>query len=142
MIANIILIITLCALILYCGFWFFGVYYNSKRYCDRCISFEKFLTIYENAPEKMDLYEGYFSYTYYDNAFDIISNRISFHFTIPDTIRYERWRKEMKREEEKEKADAVMEKVEKFWAEDAANARWKSHVDKTEQEQANVNQTR
>lgn len=138
MIANIILIITLGAVVVCCIGWFISVYYNSKRSCDRCISFEKFLTIYENAPEKVDLYEGYFSYLYWDNAFDIRSSRISFHFSIPDTIRYERWRKELTRKEEKEKADAVMKKVEELWAKDAVNASLKN-VDEKKQEKTNVN---
>lgn len=138
MIANIILIIALSAVVVCCIGWFISVYYNSKCSCDNCISFEKFLTIYENAPTKVDLYEGHFSYSYYDNAFAIISNKISFHFSIPDTIRYERWRKELKREKEKEKADAVMKKVEELWAEDAVNASLKN-VDEKKQEQTNVN---
>lgn len=139
MIANIILIIALGAIVVYCILWFFGVYYNSKLYSDRRISFEKFLTIYKNAPEKVDLYEGYFSYLYWDEKDTYIKgSKIKFHFSIPDAIRYEHWRKELKREKEKEKADAIMEKVEKLWAEDAVNALWKRNVDKKEQEKANV----
>lgn len=126
MIANIILIIALSAVVVFCILWFFGVYYHSKLCSDRCISFEKFLAIYENAPEKVDLYEGYFSYSYLDDPFDIISSRICFHFSIPDVVRYEHWRKELTRKEEKEKADAILEKVEKLWAEDEANAMIKS----------------
>lgn len=132
MITNVIFIITLAAVIICCIGWFISVYYNSKCSCDNCISFKKFLTIYENAPEKVDLYEGHFSYLYWDNAFDIRSSKISFHFSIPDTIRYERWRKEMKREEEKEKADAVMKKVEELWAKDAVDALWKRNIDNRE----------
>lgn len=139
MIIDIILIIVFGAVVVCCIGWFFSVYYNAKCSCDNCISFEKFLTIYENAPEKVDLYEGYFSYSYYDNSFDIISSRISFYFSIPDTIRYERWRKEMKRVEEKEKTDAVMEKAEELWAKDAADALWKRSIDDREQEKSNVN---
>lgn len=138
MIASIILVIALGALILYCGLWFFGVYYNSKLYCDRCISFEKFLTIYKNAPEKVDLYDGYFSYSYWDEGYDYISCRISFNFSIPDTIRYERWRKAMERKKEKEKVDAVMKKVEDLWHEDAVNASLKN-VDEKKQDKTNVN---
>lgn len=138
MIANIILIIALGAVVIYCILWFFGVYYHSKLCSDRCISFEKFLSIYENAPEKVDLYEGFFSYLYKDDAFDIISSRISFHFSVPDTIRYEQWHKELTHKKEKEKANAVMEKVEKLWAEDAANAIQIKSVDEKEQEQINV----
>lgn len=139
MIANIILIIVLGAVIVCCIGWFFSVYYHAKCSCDRCISFKKFLTIYKNAPEKVDLYEGYFSYLYWDEDDSCyISNKIKFHFSILDVIRYEHWRKELERKEEKEKVNAVMEKVEKLWAEDAVNAMWKSHVDKTEQEKANV----
>lgn len=139
MIIDIILIIVFGAVVVCCIGWFFSVYYNAKCSCDNCISFEKFLTIYENAPEKVDLYEGYFSYSYYDNSFDIISSRISFYFSIPDTIRYECWRKEMKRVEEKEKTDAVMEKAEELWAKDAADALWKRSIDDREQEKSNVN---
>lgn len=114
MIANIILIIALGAIVVYCILWFFGVYYNSKLYSDRRISFEKFLTIYKNAPEKVDLYEGYFSYLYWDEKDTYIKgSKIKFHFSIPDAIRYEHWRKELKREKEKEKADAIMEKSRK-----------------------------
>ena len=137
MIANIILIIALGAVVVCCIGWFISVYYNSKCSCNNCISFKKFLTIYENAPEKVDLYEGHFSYLYWDNAFDIRSSRISFHFSIPDTIRYERWRKKLTRKEEKEKADAVMKKVEEYWAKDAVNASLKN-VDEKKQEQTNV----
>ena len=138
MIANIILIIALGAVVIGCAIWFFGVYYDARLYCDRCISFERFLTIYANAPEKVDLCQGYFSYSYFDNEFDIIGNKISFHFSIPDFIRYERWRKELKREKEKEKADAVMKKVEELWREDAVNTSLKN-VDEKKQEKSNVN---
>lgn len=142
MIANIILFIVLGAVVICCIGWFFSVYYHAKCSCDRCISFKKFLTIYENAPEKVNLYEGYFSYSYWDEECTYISNRISFHFSILDTLRYERWHNKLNREKEKEKADAAMEKVEKLWAKDAVDAMWKSHVDNTEQEQTNVDQTR
>ena len=130
MLINIILIITLGAVIICCAIWLFGVYYDAKLYCDRCISFERFLTIYENAPEKVDLCQGYFSYEYWDEDCTILSKRINFYFTIPDTIRYERWRKEMKREKEKEKADAVMKKIEELWYEDAVNVSLKNIEEK------------
>ena len=102
MISNIILFIALSALVTYCIIWFVSVYCNSKLYSNRRISFNKFLAIYENAPEKVDLYEGRFSYSYWDETCYNTSNKISFYFSIPDTIRYECWRKEKKREEEKE----------------------------------------
>ena len=122
MIADILLSIALGTIVIWCGVWFFGIYCNAKCSCDRCTSFEKFLTIYENAPEKVDLYEGYFSYLYYDEECSYISNKISFNFSIPDTVRYEHWRKELKRKKEKEKVDAAMKKVEELWYEDAVNA--------------------
>lgn len=137
MIAKIILIITLGAVAICCIGWFFVVYYNAKCYCEKCISFEKFLTIYENAPEKVDLYEGYFSYSYWDEEDSYISSKISFNFSIPDTILYERWRNEMEREKEKEKVDAKMKKVEELWREDAVNASLKN-VDEKKQEKSNV----
>ena len=142
MISNIILFIALSALVTYCIIWFVSVYCNSKLYSDQRISFKKFLSIYKNAPEKVDLYEGRFSYSYWDETCYNTSNKIRFYFSIPDTIRYECWRKEKKREEEKEKADAVMKKVEKLWAKDAVDALWKRNIDNEEQEKTNVNQTR
>ena len=137
MIANIILFIALSALVTYCIIWFVSVYCNSKLYSNRRISFKKFLSIYKNAPEKVDLYKGRFSYSYWDETCYSTSNRISFYFSIPDAIRYECWRKEKKREEEKDKADAAMEKVEKLWAKDAVDALWKRNIDNGEQEQIN-----
>ncbi len=139
MLINIILIIALGALVIYCILWFFSVYYESKLYSTRRISFDKFLTIYENAPEKVDFYEGCFSYSYWDETCYNTSNRIRFYFSIPDTIRYRYWYKNLKRKEEKEKADAVMEKVEKLWAKDAVDALWKRRIDNREQEKTNVN---
>ena len=142
MISNIILFIALSALVTYCIIWFVSVYCNSKLYSDQRISFKKFLSIYKNAPEKVDLYEGRFFYSYWDETCYNTSNKIRFYFSIPDTIRYECWRKEKKREEEKEKADAVMKKVEKLWAKDAVDALWKRNIDNREQEKINVDKTR
>ena len=139
MLINIILIIALGALVIYCIIWLFPVYYESKLYSTRRISFDKFLTIYENAPEKVDLYEGCFSYLYWDETCYNTSNRIRFYFSIPDTIRYRHWYKNLKRKEEKEKADSVMEKVEKLWAKDAVDSLWKRRIDNREQEKTNVN---
>lgn len=137
MIGKIIFIVVIgVILIIYCTNWYSNYKY-CKCYANSKLSFEKFLTVYENAPWAVSLCKGYFCYSYWDDRGD--NNTVCFYFSISDTLRYEHWRKKLERKEEKEEADAVMEKVEKFWAKDAADALWKRNNDNRELEKENGN---
>lgn len=126
---GIIIVMALAAVITGCCInWYIGYdYYRS--YCDGIISFDRFLEIYEYSKDKIYLTDNYFSYEHYSEN-DFCVKTYNFYFSVPDTFRYERWRKKIKRKEEKEKADVVMKKVEELWAKDAVDALWKNVDDK------------
>lgn len=129
-ILGIIIAIALVAVITgWCINWYVGYDYYRSYCCDGIISFDRFLEIYEYSNDKIYLADHYFSYEYYSEN-DFCAKTYNFCFSIPDTFRYERWRKKIKRKEEKEKANAVMKKVEELWAKDAVDALWKKVEDK------------
>lgn len=134
----IIIIITLTAVITVCCINWYIIYDYYKSHCDGIISFDRFLEIYEYSNDKIYLADNYFSYEHYSES-DFCVKTYNFYFSVPDTFRYERWRKKIKRKEEKERSDAVMEKVEKLWAKDAVDTLWKRSIDNREQEKENGN---
>ena len=115
---GIIIVMALTAVITgFCINWYVGYdYYRS--YCDGIISFDRFLEIYECSSNKINLHEGYFTYSYYDEG-SFNATTYNFYFSILDTFRYERWRKKIERKEEEAQSKKLMNQMEELWAEDA-----------------------
>lgn len=103
--------------VLVCICWYFDKYRKYKYGCLEKISFQKFLEIYKNAPDKIRLNEGYISY--YKNGDLLFSNSDAFYFSIPDTIRYEHWRKEKVHKEAEMITRKIMDALDKAWQKDA-----------------------
>lgn len=97
--------------------WYFDKYRKYKQGCLEKISFQKFLEIYKNAPYKIHLNEGYISY--YENGDLVFNHGDAFYFSILDTFRYERWRKEKERKDEEIRTRKIMEALDKAWQKDA-----------------------
>ena len=97
--------------------WYFDKYRNYKQGCLEKISFQKFLEIYNNAPDKIRLNEGYI--IYYEDGISLFSNGNAFYFSIPDTFRYEHWRKEKVRKEAERITRRIMEALDKAWEKDS-----------------------
>ena len=97
--------------------WYFDKYRKYKYGCLEKISFQKFLEIYNNAPDKIRLNEGYISY--YKDGDLLVSHSDAFYFSIPDTFRYEAWRKEKERKDEEMRTRKIMEALDKAWEKDA-----------------------
>lgn len=119
MITKLCAILAVVLVIIVCGCWYFGKYCNYKQRCLNKISFQKFLEIYKNAPDKIYLDEGYVSY--YENGVFLSNHSDAFYFSIPDTFRYEHFRKEKDRKDEEMRIRKSMEAVNKAWEEDAEN---------------------
>lgn len=114
----IIIIITLAAIVIS---RYINLYYVHGLYascCDSIISFNRFLEIYECSSNKINLHEGYFTYSYYDEG-SFNATTYNFYFSILDTFRYERWRKKIERKEEEAQSKKLMNQMEELWAEDA-----------------------
>lgn len=101
--------------------WYFGCYSNYKSGCVSKISFQKFLEIFEISHSKIDLNKGCFYYSP-----NMYGTSYCFYFSIPDTFRYEHWRKvrlhKLKVREHKLKEDRKkykMTEIEKAWQKDA-----------------------
>jgi hypothetical protein len=97
--------------------WYFDKYRKYKYGCLEKISFQKFLEIYNNAPGKITLSEGYICY--YRDGVSMFSNGDAFYFSIPDTIRYEHWRKEKVRKEAERITRKIMDALDKAWEKDS-----------------------
>ena len=104
-------------IVLVCVCWYFDKYRKYKCGCVEKISFQKFLEIYNNAPGKITLSEGYICY--YRDGVSMFSNGDAFYFSIPDTIRYEHWRKEKVRKEAERITRRIMEALNEAWEKDA-----------------------
>ena len=117
-----VIIIILLIILIVCPIAAAGFYilnYSHTRYlCDGIISFNRFLEIYEYSSNHINLGEGYFTYSYYgEGSFNAAT--YNFYFSIPDTFRYERWRKKLERMENEEQSKKLMKQMEELWAEDA-----------------------
>jgi hypothetical protein len=64
------------------------------------------------------LNEKYFTYSHYNEG-SFYASKYDFYFSIPDTFRYERWRKKLERIENEERSKNLMKQMEELWAEDA-----------------------
>lgn len=94
--------------------WYFDKYRNYKSGCVSKISFQKFLEVYENAHHKIHLGDGRFYYSP-----DPYGIAYSFYFSIPDTFRYEYWRKVLERKDQEERKNYKLTEIEKAWKKDA-----------------------
>lgn len=94
--------------------WYFGFYSDYKIRCVSKISFQKFLEIFETSYRKISLSKGYFHYS--PNMF---GSSYSFYFSIPDTFRYEYWRKAREHKLEEDYKNNKMTEIEKAWQKDA-----------------------
>lgn len=119
--------INVCVLIIIMGLAaiaigsYIHLYYEHSLYaysCDGIVSFNRFLEIYECSSNKIQLNDGYFTYSYYDEG-NFNGVTYDFYFSIPDTFRYERWRKKLERMENEERSKKLMNQMEELWAEDA-----------------------
>ena len=113
-----VIIMGLAAIVIGC---YIHLYYTHSLYASRCdssISFNRFLEIYEHSSDHINLGEGYFTYFYYDEG-SFHAATYNFYFSIPDTFRYERWCKKIKRKEEKARSKKLMNQMEELWAKDA-----------------------
>ena len=99
----------LAIIIIICVTWYFRCYCKYKEECVGKISFKKFLEVYENAEHKVSLWKGRFKYYPGSTMFD---NGYFLYFSILDTFRYERFRKNVGRREQAEQNSRKMEKVE------------------------------
>ena len=97
--------------------WYFDKYRKYKNGCLGKISFQKFLEIYKNAPGKIKLREGYICY--YRDVSSLFGYCDAFYFSIPDTFRYETWRKEKERKDEEIRTRKIMESLDEAWQKDA-----------------------
>lgn len=98
-------------------YWYFAFYRDYMSGCDAKISFQKFLEIYENARHKVHLKKGHFYY--FDRAYDMRGIGYNFYFSIPDTFRYEYWRKVREHKLEEDNKNYKMTEIEKAWEKDA-----------------------
>ena len=117
----ILLIIMIVCSITAAGFYilFWYINYSRARYFfDGIVTFNKFLDIYEHSSNAICLNEEYFTYSYYDEG-NFHATAYNFYFSIPDTFRYERWRKKLERMENEERSKKLMKQMEELWAEDA-----------------------
>jgi len=113
-----VIIMGLAAIAIGC---YIHLYYAHSLYassCDGIISFNRFLEIYECSSNKIRLNERYFTYSYYDEG-NFHATTYDFYFSIPDTFRYERWRKKIERMENEARSEKLMSQMEELWAEDA-----------------------
>lgn len=96
--------------------WYFGCYSNYKYGCVNKISFQKFLEIFETSHMKIDLNKGCFYYSpiMYGTSY-------CFYFSIPDTFRYQHWRKVRMRKLKEDSKNYKMTEIEKAWQKDAEN---------------------
>lgn len=94
--------------------WYFGCYSNYKSGCVSKISFQKFLEIFETSHHKISLNKGCFYYS--PNPF---GTSYCFYFSIPDTFRYEHWRKVREHKLEEERKNCKLTEIEKAWQQDA-----------------------
>jgi len=101
-------------IIIICAYWYFECYRNYKSGCLEKISFQKFLEIYENSHDKVDLAKGRFYYSP-----DIFGNSYNFYFSIPDTFHYEHWRKAREHKLKEADKNHKMTEIEKAWQKDA-----------------------
>ena len=113
----VLLVIGATAAVCYCVPWYIN--YDRVRYlCDGIVTFNKFLDIYEHSSNMICLNEEYFTYSYYKED-SFYASKYDFYFSIPDTFRYERWRKKLERMENEERSKQLMKQMEELWAEDA-----------------------
>lgn len=124
-------IATIVFIVLVCVCWYFDKYRKYKYGCLEKISFQKFLEIYKNAPYKIHLDEGYFGY--YEDGASLFNRCDSFYFSIPDTFRYEHWRKEKECKDEEMSTRKIMEALDKAWKKDA------EHYKEKEMKNGNTN---
>ena len=101
-------------IIIVCAYWYFECYRNYKSGCVSKISFQKFLEVYENAYHKISLNRGHFYYS--PDPYGVAYN---FYFSIPDTFRYEHWRKVLERKDQEERKNYKLIEIEKAWQKDA-----------------------
>ena len=94
--------------------WYFGCYSNYKTGCVSKIKFQKFLEIFETSQHKISLNKGFFYYS--PNMF---GTSYCFYFSIPDTFRYEHWRKAREHKLEEERKNCKLTEIEKAWQKDA-----------------------
>lgn len=94
--------------------WYFDKYRKYKYGCLEKISFQKFLEIYNNASHKVSLNEGYFYYSP-----EMSGSAYTFYFSIPDTFRYEHWRKVRERQRQEERKNYKLNVIEAAWEKDA-----------------------
>lgn len=96
--------------------WYFDKYRKYKIGCLEKISFQKFLEIYNNAPGKINLSEGYIRY--YKDGASILCHGYAFYFSILDTFRYEAWRKEKERKDDEMRTRKIMKSLNEAWQND------------------------
>ena len=96
--------------------WYFGCYSNYKSGCVNKISFQKFLEIFETSHHKISLNKGCFYYSP-----DMFGLSYCFYFSIPNTFRYEHWRKAREHKLEEDRKNYKMTEIEKAWEKDAEN---------------------